>query len=80
MPLGWTSHEIIPTKSPLGSALFLTPLCIIIYPLPCDPRETGVEQLSYVTSPAFKPWEVKELNSRLQLDLAVLQQHPEVRT
>ena len=47
----------------------------------CCSRETGVEQLSYVTtSPAFKPWEVKEISAKQQLDLAILQQQPEVRT
>ncbi|KAI0216681.1 Cytochrome b-c1 complex subunit 2, mitochondrial [Lamellibrachia satsuma] len=54
----------------------------MIYSVECTRNnlETGVEQLSYVTtSPAFKPWEVKELDSRLQLDLAILQQQPEIR-
>ncbi|KAK2179333.1 hypothetical protein NP493_498g02020 [Ridgeia piscesae] len=54
----------------------------MIYSVEClrNNLETGVEQLSYVTtSPAFKPWEVKEISAKQQLDLAILQQQPEVR-
>ena len=42
--------------------------------------EAGVDILGdIVTRPAFKPWEVQDASSRLNLDLALLDQQPQVQ-